>query len=242
MAEENVRAGYTRLRDNHLGHDLGRSTVARLLAENGVVPAPERSRVTRWRDFLAAHAGTLCSADFFSAEVLTWAGVVRFQVLFAMHVATRRVELVGIRRDPSATWMAQLARNLTDVLDGFLRGMRYLVLDRDPLYSTPFRDLLASAGVQVVRLPRESPNLNAHAERWVRSCRTEVLDRLVLVGEDHLRRVVLSYIEHHNAERPHQGLGGAFVDADPRAANRSGRVVRRDRLGGLLHFYHRAAA
>lgn len=159
-----------------------------------------------------------------------------------MHVATRRVELVGIRRDPSGAWIEQLARNLTDALDGFLRGMRYLLLDRDPLYTKPFRDLLTASGVQVVRLPRESPNLNAHAERWVRSVRRELLDRLVLIGEDHLRRVVTSYIEHYNAERPHQGLGGAFVDADPRSANRSGRVVRRDRLGGLLRFYHRASA
>lgn len=244
LAEENVRWGYTSLRDrlHHLGHDLGRSTVARILAERGIVPAPERSRTTRWTDFLAAHAGTLCSADFFSAEVLTWAGVVRFQVLFVLRVSTRRVELVGIRRDPSTGWMVQLARNLTDVLDGFLRGMRYLILDRDPLYSRPFRDLLESAGVKVVRLPRESPNLNAHAERWVRSVRRELLDHLVLVGEDQLRRVVRSYVEHYNTERPHQGLGGAFVDADPRARNRSGRVVRHDRLGGLLRFYHRAAA
>ena len=138
--------------------------------------------------------------------------------------------------------MVQLARNLTDALDGFLLGMRYLILDRDPLYTKPFRDLLASSGVKIVRLPRESPTLNAHAERWVRSIRREVLRNLVIIGEAHLRRVVHCYVEHYNAERPHQGLGGAFVQPDPRAANRSGRVVRHDRMGGLLRFYHRAAA
>lgn len=93
-----------------------------------------------------------------------------------------------------------------------------------------------------MRLPRESPNLNAHAERWVRSCRDDVLRRLVIFGEQHLRHVLHSYVDHFNAERPHQGLDGALVQPDPRAANRSGPVRRQDRLGGLLRFYHRAAA
>jgi len=124
---------------------------------------------------LAAHADTLCAADFFSVEVLTWAGVVRYQVFFVMHVATRRVHRAGLARDTStsAGWLLQLGRNLTDPIDGFLKGMRHLILDRDPLYTKPFRDLLRSSGVNVVCLPRASPNLNSHAERWIRGCRKE---------------------------------------------------------------------
>lgn len=235
VALENVRFGYTRIRDtvNHLGHDLERSSVKRILDARGIVPAPERERTTTWRDFLRAHADTLCAADFFPVEVL-----------FVMHVASRRVHIAGIVRDTDLTgaWMLQVARNLTDPVNGFLRNMRQLVLDRDPLFTSAFRDLLSGAGVQVVRLPSNSPNLNAHAERWVRSCRAELLDRMLIFGEAHLRRLVLGYAAHHNAERPHQGLGGAFVDADPRAANPSGGVRREDRLGGLLRFYFRTAA
>lgn len=93
-----------------------------------------------------------------------------------------------------------------------------------------------------VRLPRASPNLSAHAEPWVRSIRHECLNRLILLGEGHLRRAVAEYVAHHNGERPHQGLEGALVQPDPRAAHRSGQIRRRDRLGGLLRFYHRAAA
>jgi putative transposase len=246
VALENVRFGYTRIRDtvNHLGHDLERSSVKRILDARGIVPAPERERTTTWRDFLRAHADTLCAADFFPVEILTRSGITRFQVLFVMHVVTRRVHIAGIARatDLNGAWMLQVARNLTDPGNGFLRNMRQLVLDRDPLFSSAFRELLSGAGVKVVRLPSNSPNLNAHAERWVRSCRAELLDRVLIFGEAHLRRLVLGYAAQHNAERPHQGLGGAFIEADPRATNRSGGVRREDRLGGLLRFYFRAAA
>jgi putative transposase len=246
VAQENVTFGYTRIRDtlHHLGHDLGRSTVQRILAERGIVPAPERKKQNRWRDFLTAHAATLCATDFFSVEILTLVGIVRYQVIFVMHVATRRVHLAGVVRDDAVdgAWTTQLARNLTDAEDGFLSGMRYLIVDRDPLFVGGFRELLQTSGVKVLRLPRESPNLNAHAERWVRSCRDDVLRRLVIFGEQHLRHVLHSYVDHFNAERPHQGLDGALVQPDPRAANRSGSVRRQDRLGGLLRFYYRAAA
>jgi putative transposase len=174
--------------------------------------------------------------------VLTWRGFVRHHVFFFMHVATRRVHVAGVTVDPSTAWLVQLGRNLTDPVDGFLRRATHLILDRDPLYGASFRALLEASGVTVIRLPRASPNLNAHAERWIRSVREDVLDRLVIFGEAHLRRVLASYVAHFSHERPHQGLRGALVDPDPRAVNRSGPVRRRDRLGGLLRFYHRASA
>lgn len=175
-------------------------------------------------------------------EVLTLRGLVRYHVFFVMRLATRRVHVAGITWAPTADWLANVGRGLLDPLDGFLRDATHLILDRDPSFSLGFRELLTVSGVKPVRLPRASPNLNAHAERWARSIREECLDRLILLGEGHLRRAVAEYVAHHNGERPHQGLDGALVQPDPRAAHRSGEIRRRDRLGGLLHFYHRAAA
>jgi transposase InsO family protein len=139
--------------------------------------------------------------------------------------------------------MEQIARNLLDADDGFLLGKRYLLLDRDPLYTKGFRAALKRGGVKVIRLPPRSPNLNAYAERFVLSIRTECLDRIVPLGEAHLRRAVLDYVEHYHHERNHQGLANALVaplTAEP--ANGNGVVRRRERLGGLLNFYTRRAA
>lgn len=159
VALENVRFGYTRIRDtvNHLGHDLEPSTVKRILDARGIVPAPERERTTTWGDFLRAHAGTSCAADFFPVEVITRSGITRFQVFFLMHVATRRVHVAGIVRDTDLTgaWMLQIARNLTDPVSGFLRGMRQLVLDRDPVYASAFRELLRGKEREGNRKERE---------------------------------------------------------------------------------------
>jgi len=137
--------------------------------------------------------------------------------------------------------MVQVARNLTDTEDGFLTGKRYLIMDRDPLYTQEFRDVLTSAGVEPVRLPARSPNLNAYAERFVLSIKSECLDRLVLLGEGHLRTTVREYAMRYNAERNHQGLGGRLIDP-PSNDNAAGSIECHERLGGLLRFYHRGAA
>jgi transposase InsO family protein len=137
--------------------------------------------------------------------------------------------------------MDQIARNLLDTQDGFLLGKRCLLLDRDPLYTMEFRAALEQGGVAVVRLPPTSPNLNAFAERFVLSIKSECLDRIVPMGEGHLRRAVSEFVVHYHRERNHQGLENHLIEAPP-AANSNGRVVRRERLGGLLSFYHRAAA
>jgi len=138
--------------------------------------------------------------------------------------------------------MEQIARNSLDVEDGFLLGKRYLVLDRDPLYTAAFRSALERGGVKVIRLPPRSPNLNAFAERFVLSIRSERLDRIVPLGERHLRRVISEFVDHYHGERNHQGLANRLILASPDPANTNGPVVRRERIGGLLNFYHRAAA
>ncbi len=243
VARENPRFGYTRIRDvmAELGHELSRSTVRRILLEHGLEPAPERQRRPRWRDFLRAHWGAIAAADFFTVEVLTWRGLVRYQVFFVIDLATRRVEIAGLTPAATGVWLQQVGRNLLDPEDGFLRRARFLILDRDPLYTAAFRRLLEESGVHVVRLPRCSPNLNAYAERFVRSIREECLARIVPLGERHLRHAIAEYLAHYNHERHHQGLGGRLIDPDETAGRTRGRVQCRQRLGGLLRYYYRAA-
>lgn len=243
MARENPGWGYTRLRDSlvGLGHEIARTTVARVLRDRGLEPAPERRRRTSWREFLEAHWEALLAADFFTVEVVTWAGLVRYHVLFLMELKTRKVHLGGIVRDPGEAWVLQAVRNLADGFEGVLRPGRKLILDRDAAFAAAVLEALGKLGVEVVRLPARSPNLNAYAERWVRSIRSECLDRLIPLGERHLRRAVAEYLEHYNRERHHQGLGGALLEPDPSAGAREGKILRRTRLGGLLSYYHRAA-
>jgi putative transposase len=180
--------------------------------------------------------------DFFTVEVVTWLGLVRYHVLFAIDIASRKVEILGIAVNPGGPWMEQMARNLVDALDGFLLGKRYLLLDRDPLYTQAFRQILDQAGIKTVRLPAHSPNLNAFAERYVLSIKSECLDRIIPLGEAHLRCAICEYVAHYHHDRNHQGLGNALVDGNLQDAARTGAVVCRERLGGLLNFYHREAA
>ena len=177
MARENPSWGYTRLRGalNNLGLDFGRSTIQRILTAHGIEPAPVRGKTLSWSTFLKAHWGAIAAADFFSVEVLTRRGLVRYLVLFVIDLKTRRVHIAGLTRRPDGEWMAQIARNLTDTAGGALKGFRHLIVDRDPLYTAHFRNLLRSTGTQVLRLPANSPNLNAYAERFVRSIRQECL-------------------------------------------------------------------
>jgi transposase InsO family protein len=173
--------------------------------------------------------------DFFTVEVVTRLGLIRYHVLFAIDIASRKVEILGIAVNPGGPWMEQVARNLVDALDGFLLGKRYLLLDRDPLYTQAFRQILDQAGIKTVRLPAHSPNLNAFAERFVLSIKSECLDRIVLLGEDHLRRAISEYVAHYHHERNHQGLGNALIDGNLRAAPETGALASRERLGGLLN-------
>src|SRR4029453_17885393 len=238
-ANENPTWGYTRIRGGleHLGHDVARNTIKAILKDHGIEPAPERRTKMPWKTFLAAHWNGLAAADFFTVEVLTAAGPIRYVVLFVMKPKTRTVAIAGITSQPNEHWMTQVARNLTDADDGFLRGMDYLILDRDPLYTAAFRDLLRDSGVRPLRLPARSPNLNAFAERFVGSVKSECLDRIVPLGEQHLRAAVRAFVDHDHEERPHQGLGNERI-APKTTLLGPGAVRRRERLGGVLRFYY----
>jgi putative transposase len=243
MARDNGGWGYTRIRGalSNLGHDIGRNTIKRILLEAGMDPAPERSKRMSWNVFLRAHWGAIAAMDFFTVEVLTAVGLVRQHVLFVIDLSTRHVELCGITVDPNGAWMQQVARNLTDAVDGFLLKHSHLITDRDPVFTREFRRLLKSSGVQSVRLPARSPNLNAFAERFVRSVRHECLSKVIPLGESHLRELLREYLAHYLAERNHQGLGNALIAPANDNCATTGRVLRRKRLGGVLSYYHRAA-
>jgi len=245
MASENESWGYSRIQGAlaNLGHKVSRSTIRRILMAHGIDPGPERSKRTPWAKFLKVHWQTIAAADFFTVETWTSVGFTRYLVFFVIDLSSRRVEIAGIAPIPDGLWMMQVGRNLIDAFDGFLRRKRFLLLDRDPLYTQDFRDLLQKAGVTPLRLPPRTPNLNAYAERFVLSIESECLDRMIIVGERHLRHVIEEYVDHYHLERNHQGLANRLITPGPSdSGGADGPVCCQQRLGGMLSFYHRRAA
>ena len=181
----------------------------------------------------------LAATDFFTVEVLTPGGLITYYVLFFIHVGSRRIHIAGATPNPDERWVKQLARNVTMADVGFLEGCRYLIHDRDTKFSLRFRIVLEAAGIELIRTPFQAPNANAYAERFVRSIKEECLNRMILFGEGHLRRAISEYLAHYHGERNHQGLENELIDGCDQAA--VGEVATRERLGGLLRYYHRAA-
>ena len=244
MAQENPGWGYTTIRGVlfNLGHTVSRETVRNILKEHGLTPAPERSKRIPWSTFLKSHWGSIAAADFFTVEAWSCFGLTRYHVFFCMELASRRVHVAGISECPYGAWMKQIGRNLTDPFDGFLAGMRYIILDRDPLYTGEFRGLLKQAGVKVIRLPARSPNLNAYAERFVRTIKESCLSQMIFFSEDSLRRTIKEFLTYYHHERNHQGLGNRLIDPVTEVGEATGDVVCRERLGGVLRYYYRDAA
>jgi putative transposase len=240
MATENPRWGYTRIQGalKNLGHSVARTTVAKVLKANGISPAPDRP--SSWRTFLRANWGAIAGADFFTTEVWTPRGLITYYTLFVIDLCSRRVYVAGSTPTPDAWFMAQTARRLTDAVDGFLAGHRVLLCDRDSKWTDGFRRIVQDAGVRIVLTPIQAPNANAHAERFVRSIRAECLDRLIIFGERRLRRALNEFVAHYHAERNHQGLGNELITPETRPLQ-GAHVHCRERLGGLLRYYLRAA-
>ena len=239
MARENDRWGYCRIQGElrKLGHRVAASTIGKVLKDHGIRPAPDRP--TSWRTFLRAHWGEVAGMDFFTTEVWTPLGLTTFYVLFLIDLKTRRAHVAGITTTPDGAFMAQVARNLTDAEDGFLRAHRFLICDRDAKFTAEFRSILQVTGVDVIRTPRQAPNCNAYAERFVLSIKSECLNRMMFFGEASLRRAVGEYLQHYHHERPHQGLGNETLRVARRGT--TGEVRCTERLGGLLKHYERAA-
>jgi transposase InsO family protein len=245
MAEENPTWGYRRIQGAlaNLGHRIDKLTVRNILRRHHMEPAPQRRKAgMSWAQFLKLHWEVLAATDFFTVEVATWHGLVTYYVLVVMELATRRVEIAGITPHPTAAFMQQCARQLTDPFDGFLLGKRYLLHDRDTKFTPAFDGLLKESGVESVLLPPRSPNLNAHCERFVRSIKAEALEHMVLLGEQSLHHVISQYLAHYHHERNHQGLANRLIAPEGDVGCQTGHVVRRERLGDLLSYYHREAA
>ncbi len=175
----------------------------------------QRRRDTSWKTFLRSHWNVLAAIDFTTVEVWTPGGLTTFYLLFVMDLSSRRVYFAGCTPNPDAAWMSQIARNLTDCVDGFLLNSRYLLMDRDTKFTSAFRATLASAGVEAVLLPPRSPNLNAYIERFMRSLKEECLNRMIFFGEASLRRATSEFVAHYHRERNHQGVGNRLSCPSP---------------------------
>jgi len=174
MAEENPSWGYARIQGQlrHLNHRVARSTIAKVLKEHGIHPSHDRPM--SWRTFVRSHAHLIAAADFFTTEVWTARGLVRYFTLFVIDIATRRVHIAGTTTNPTSAWMEQIARNLTDCEEGFLNMKRFLIMDRDAIFSPRFKSIIRDSGVEVVLTSYLAPNMNAYAERFVRSIKYRV--------------------------------------------------------------------
>jgi transposase InsO family protein len=243
LARENPRWGHRRIVGElrTLGFAVSESSVRNVLRQQGVGPAPRRDGPS-WREFVRQQAASMIACDFFTVETVT---LRRIYVLFFIELGTRRVQLAGCTQNPNGAWVAQQARNLAIERADHPEPLRFLVHDRDAKFSAAFDEVFRTQGVNVIRTPVKAPNANAHAERWVRTVREECLDWLLIVGRRQLERVLRTYVEHYNRQRPHRALG--LVAPHPRGSPVSAReastaqVRRRDRLGGLVHEYERAA-
>src|SRR5437016_11349864 len=246
MAKENPGWGYDRIVGAmaNLGHRLSDQTVGNILRRHDIPPAPKRKQTTSWKDFIRAHMAVLVATDFFTVEVLTLKGLITYYVLFFIHLESRRICLAGVTRHPDQEWMEQMARNVTMEDSGFLIHRRYLLHDHDSKYSSSFRQVIEAGSVKTLALPPRSPNLNAYAERWVRSVREECLAKLILLGEGSLRRALRHYEAHYHEERNHQGKNNVLLFPLPTQGVRGEqeKVRCRERLGGLLKYYEREAA
>ena len=241
MAAENPTWGYRRIHGElvQLGYRVAPSTVWLLLKRAGIDPAPRRASLT-WRQFLSAQAGGILTCDFFHVDTVL---LRRLYVRFVLEVASRRVHILGMTPNPTRGWVTQQARNLLMDLGDRVGQFRFLIRDRDAKFTDNFDVVFGSEGIRILRTPVRAPRANAFAERWVGTVRRELLDRMLIVGRRHLETVLSDYVVHYNQHRPHRSLGqmpplGAVASPAPAAG---ARVVRRDRLGGLLHEYAQVA-
>jgi len=245
FAKENRTWGYDRIVGalKNVGYTVSDQTVGNILKRHNLLPAPERKKTTTWREFIRSHRDLLVATDFFTAEVWTRSGLVTYYILFFIQVGSRTVHIAGLTPNPNEAWMTQMARNSTMTEWGFLTPGQHLLHDRDTKFCSTFQETMKAAGVTPIKLPARSPNMNAHAERWVRSVKEEALSRLILFGEDALRHVLKEYNTHYHQERNHQGKGNRLLVPLASEGHSEGNSIHaRERLGGLLKYYSRAAA
>jgi|SRR5205085_2408485 len=244
LAHENSGWGYLRIVGElrKLGIDVSATLVRNLLKAAGVPPAPQRGQLD-WRSFLRAQAATTLACDFLTVDT---ALLRRLYVLVFICIGSRRIEYVACTSNPDGAWMLQQARNLLIHLDDRGQRPRLLIHDRDAKFSRAFDALFHGNGIRVIRTPIQTPNANAHIERWVGSARRECLDRILIFSRRQLERVLSIYVRHYNERLPHRALDLQTPDGG-RLASTHGQLAptairRRDLLGGLIHEYEATAA
>jgi transposase InsO family protein len=238
LARENPGWGYKRIVGElkGLGISVSATSVRKVLLEAGLQPAPQRTH-SSWRTFLRAQAASMLACDFLTVETIY---LKRIYVLFFISLATRRIEYVACSSNPDGRWVAQQARNLAmEFADE--QPFRFLIHDRDTKFGRAFDDVFRAEGIKVIRTPVQAPNANAFAERWVRTVRTDCLDRLFILGRRHLEHVLRAYRCHYNEHRPHRALQLLPPNGrDPTPLKAPADLRRRDLLGGLIHEYEAA--
>jgi putative transposase len=241
MARDIPSWGYRRIHGELAGlrYKVAPSTVWRILKDAGIDPAPRRSGQS-WRAFLDAQAKTILAADFFHVDTVL---LRRLYELFFIEHGTRRVHLAGITAHPTGEWVTQQARNLLMNLDDHADSLKFLIRDRDAKFTAAFDAVLTAVGLRIIKTPVRAPRANAIAERWISSARHECLDRMLITGERHLRLVLSEYVDHYNVHRPHRALGQSPPAGRerPPTMDPDVRVLRRDRLGGLIREYAQVA-
>jgi transposase InsO family protein len=217
MAAENPSWGYTRIQGalKNVGHRVGRSTIAAILKAEGIPPSGERP--TSWRTFLRAHWPALLAADFFTTEVWTARGLATYYIVFIIELQSRRVHVAGLTRYPDEAFVMQAIRGMANPIDGVLTNGCVLICDRDRKWSRAVLEFLEHEGIRIIRTPFRALNCNAYAERFVRSIKEECLERMIPLGERHLRRTIAEFVAHYHGERNHQGIGNQLIQSLRRA-------------------------
>ena len=242
LATENDGWGYKRIQGELLkvGHRVSASTIRRVLKALKIPPAPKRRADTTWRKFLLAQAATMLAADFFHVDCAVT--LQRLYCFFVIEVGSRYVHILGVTANPDGPWTARQIRSLLMDLGGRAADFRFLLRDRAGQFTGSFDALLASVGIEAVKIPPRSPRANAYAERFVLTARTEVTDRMLIFGQRHLRTILAQYEAHYNGRRPHRSrqLRPPRPDHPPAGLSQE-RIQRRPVLGGLISEYERAA-
>ena len=239
IARNNPSWGYDKIRGvvEHLGFEIGRNTIRRILDDHGIVPEPDQKRRVSWKEFIASHKEVIAATDFCCVELLTKRGLARCMILFFIDISSRRVEIGGIKAYPNGVWMKQIARNISDHEEGFLKNKKYLVHDRDTLYTKEFDGIIESSGTKIIKMPPYAPDMNAYSERFVQTLKFECLNKMVFTSQKQLEYTVSEFITYYHRERPHCGLNRKMIDPWPQ--DEDGQIVEFQRLGGLLKSYRR---
>ena len=241
IGRENRSWGCVRIQGElrKLGIRISATSIRRVLRRSGLGPAPRGGQT--WAEFLRSQAHSVLATDFFTVDTVS---LKQLYVLFVVELSTRQVHILGVTDHPTGAFVTQVARNFVGDLADRTRSIKFLIRDRDTKFTASFEEVFRTEGIRVIKTPVRSPRANAYAERWVRTVRTECLDRTLILGRGHLQRVLREYVGHYNQQRPHRGIDlgvpapASTIKIPPPSVN----VVRHDVLGGLIHEYHPVAA